>query len=128
MRHIRLLLFLPILIAFLSSCDKTEKSGYGNYIISVSNSTSQAYWVTPVLDGESQGQFFINANYTVSWSVTSPCDDLVQTANMNNCRIFTYVPNGHHTFELIDNVSNTVMSTVTFDMTADGCVHQHFYL
>lgn len=119
-------LFITTVLLF-SGCDKSEKSGYGNYIISVSNSTSQDYWVIPKIDGESQGMFYINANYTVSWSVTSPCDDLVQTANMNNVRIFNYIKNGEHTFELVDYATNSSLTTVTFTMTADGCVHQPFF-
>lgn len=125
MKKFTVLVFLASI--FLTSCEK-EKSGYGNYIISISNYTADEIYVTAKLDGENQGSFFIQAQYSVSWSVTSPCDDLVETAGMQNVRIFTYVPNGEHTLELVDVSTGHVYVTDDFSIKADECKHQPFIL
>lgn len=65
---------------------------------------------------------------SVSWSVTSPCDNLTETAGMENVRIFTLVPNGSHTLELIDNSNEFVMISKSFELEADECQHQPFFL
>ena len=126
MKYLKLFLFvIPVL---LTSCKKEEKSGYGNYIISCSNYTTTQYYVTAKLDGVSQGSFFIQANMSVSWSTTSPCDDLVQTSTMDNVRIFTLIPNGDHTLELVDNSDNNVLFSLDFSLKADQCSHQPLIL
>lgn len=118
----RFFLLCSIPLLFIG-CNK-EKDGTGNYIISVRNYTTTQYYVTAKLDGVSQGSFFIEAQYSPSWSVTSPCDDLIEAANMNNVRIFTLIPNGDHKLELIDNSDNNVLFSLDFSLKADECSHQ----
>ncbi len=126
MKYLKLFLFvIPVLF---TSCKKEEKSGYGNYIISFSNYTTTQYYVTVKLDGVSQGAFSIQANMSVSWNTTSPCDDLVQSSTMDNVRILTLVPNGDHTLEIIDNYDNSTMFTTSFSLDADECSHQPYII
>ena len=115
-------MLLLILTTVFNSCKK--EGGYGNYIISVSNYRTTQYHVKARIDGEEQGAFFIEPQYSVSWSVTSPCADLVQTAGMTNVKIMTYVPAGTHTFELIDVYTNQVLYTVGFEIEGNQCIHQ----
>jgi hypothetical protein len=122
-KHI--ILFLIGIPLFFTSC---EKEGYGNYIISFNNYTSDDYYVTAYLDGATQGSFMIHASQSVSWSYSSPCDDLVESTGMENVRVFTYVPSGEHTLEIITTSTNFVMTTHKFTQKADGCSHQSFII
>lgn len=117
-------LFLAFLVLF-SSCEK-EGDGHGNYIIGISNSTSQNYSVSVTLDGESKGSFIVKATQQGNYS--SLCNDLVYAARLDNVLILNYVPSGNHKLVLKESSTGQVMATKEFKMKADDCISQQFNL
>jgi hypothetical protein len=117
-------LFILVAIIFIVFVSCEKESGYGNYIIGISNSTPTTYNLEVFLDGTSKGTFFAMASQTGNY--TDLCGDLVYAANLDNVYILTYVPSGTHTLELKHVSSGNVASTVDFTMAVDGCISQQF--
>ena len=118
--------FLIILLAsfFNLSCEKEETGGYGNYIIGISNSTSKRYHLNVIMDGETQGGFFVEATQTGNYS-SGLCSDLVRTVNLDNVKVLTLVPTGKHKIVIKDYTTGKVMvSEYEITMKADGCFSQ----
>jgi hypothetical protein len=111
---------LAAISSIIMSCEE-DLSGYGNYIIKVSNftDTNQNYLV--YLDEQFQGQIFANARHSISGSY---CNNLIGAANADNVLVLTYVSSGNHTLKIVNSVSNTTATTLDFKMTNDGCVEQ----
>lgn len=117
-------MMLILTLAIFAGCTKTEKSGYGNYIIGVSNSSSKGYNIQVFLDGSSKGSFNVIATQTGNY--TALCGDLVHASTLDNVFILTLVPNGKHTVELKDLSTGFVYSSSDFTMEVDGCISQQF--
>ncbi|PRZ23308.1 hypothetical protein [Flavobacterium granuli] len=122
---IKRLLFVLLIPILISSCE-ADTSGYGNYIIGVSNASSKKIQMEVVLDGQSQGIFFVMAGQQGNYS--SLCNDLVHAANLDNVRILTFVSSGKHKLKLQDFDTKFVFIETTFEMKADDCISQQFNL
>ncbi len=109
----------------ISSCEE-EGTGSGNYIIGVSNASNKTIQMEVVLDGQSQGIFFVKAGQQGNYS--SLCGDLVYAANLDNVRILTYVSSGKHNLKLQDFDTKFVFIEKTIEMKGDDCISQQFNL
>ena len=121
----KFLVAVSILMIF-GSCEIPEESGYGNYIIGISNSTPKNFLLEVYLDGVFSGSFVVKASQQGNY--THLCGDLVYAANLDNVFILTLVSSGQHTVELKYSPSKAEAYTGHFKMTADGCISQELDL
>jgi len=122
---IKRLFFVLLMPVLISSCE-TEDSGTGNYVIGVSNASSKTIQMQIILDGESQGVFFVKAGQQGNYG--SLCNDLVYAATLDNVRVLTYVAAGSHTLKLKDYDSGKVYWDISFKLEGDQCGAQQFNL
>jgi hypothetical protein len=119
----KVLVFFSVLCSFfLFSCEK--ETGYGDFIISISNTSNDRVQLIPRIDGKDQGILIIQPNYSPSWSVTSPCSDKITAAQLENVRIFNYVASGKHTFELLDYTTGHAYYSFDFEIRGSNCTYQ----
>jgi hypothetical protein len=104
------------------SCE--EESGYGDYIIGVSNASNNNILIQVLLDDVNQGSFVVLANNQGNYS--NLCNDKVYAATLNNVKTLNYVSSGNHNIKLKDESRNHIYFDHSFDMSAGGCGAQQY--
>lgn len=119
---VKLALYSFAVFLLLTSC---KKEGYGDLVVSVSNSTSSSYSVGVWIDGSNKGSFVVLANQEGNYS--GLCSDQMYAASLQNVRVLNYIPSGKHKIELINDANNEVMSSMSIDLSVDGCSNAMFF-
>lgn len=79
-----------------------------------------------ILDEDAKGIFFVEPNQQGNYSAL--CDDLVNSANLRNVFILTFVSSVSHTLKLKDYETGQIFIQKKFNMKAEDCISQQFNL
>lgn len=115
---------LAVISLIFLSCEVEKESGYGDYIIGVSNASTKNILIQVLLDDVNKGSFVVLANQQGNYS--NLCSNKVHAATLDNVLILNYVSSGSHNIKLKDESRNHVYFNHSFEMNAGGCGAQQY--